>query len=134
TVAAFLLALRGFNVLHGAVVGVGTAGLGIIGPSGVGKTTVAALCCAAGATLVSDDVLALDASVPPQIAGGWPELRLRPTAVGIVDLFPARPIERPTADGRLAVLCPAIGTERLELAALVVPRPSRSATDVVVTR
>jgi hypothetical protein len=134
TISAFVLSMRGCAVLHGSAVRIGGSVVGIIGPSGVGKSTVAALCCAAGATLLTDDVLPLELTVPPTCLGGWPELRLRPAASGIVELYRTRPETRPTADGRLGVRGAPDPGDRPPLAALLVPRPSRSATDVELIR
>ncbi len=47
--------LRGDVVFHAAAVALGDRGLLILGESGAGKSTTAALLCAAGATLVADD-------------------------------------------------------------------------------
>jgi hypothetical protein len=134
TIAAFLLALGGRYVLHGSAVEAAAGALAIVGPSGVGKSTVAALCCAAGARLLSDDVLPLDLIDPPVLVGGWPELRLRPGASSVVDLYPIRPATRATPDGRLAVRSREDVPDRARVAAVVVPRPSRSAPEVVVAR
>jgi len=47
--------LRGAVVFHAAAVAIGESGLLLLGESGAGKSTTAALLCAAGATLVADD-------------------------------------------------------------------------------
>lgn len=60
TVLALLLVLRGSLVLHASAVAVAGGALAFTGQSGRGKSTVAALCAAAGAAVVSDDVLLVE--------------------------------------------------------------------------
>jgi hypothetical protein len=134
TVGAVLLSLRGFPVLHGAAVERAGAAVGLVGPSGIGKSTLAALCCAAGARLVSDDVVPVELGDPPRLAGGWPELRLRPAAASIAGLFPTPPPSRVTPDGRVGLACPASAAARPPLSALVLPRPSRDRGELAVMR
>jgi hypothetical protein len=133
TVAAFLLAMAGRLVLHGSVVAAGSLTIGFIGRSGGGKSTIAALCCAAGASLVSDDVIPVDSDGWPSCLGGWPELRLRQSASSIVQLFPSGVLTRTTADGRYAVQ-PAAVSDARPLTALIVARPSPGVSDVVASR
>ena len=138
TVASLLLTLRGRAVLHGTTVSWRGRTVAFVGGSGKGKTTLAALCCAAGARLVCDDVVPL---VHPTEGSGAAccglghELRLRPTAREVADLFPAPgPPRRTTADGRL-VLRPEVASEEENLlSVLVIPRPSRSSGAVRLRR
>ncbi|MGH7569375.1 MAG: hypothetical protein ACREL9_10485, partial [Gemmatimonadales bacterium] len=78
-VLAVVLALEGACVLHASAVAVNGGALALVGGVGMGKSTLAALLCAAGATLVTDDLLrvALDRV---RAFPGPPELRLRPGA------------------------------------------------------
>ena len=76
-VIAAVLMLRGHAVLHASCVeydGVATA---FVGDSGAGKSTVAAMLCATGAALVTDDVLRVDHSGAPLCHVGSTSLRLR---------------------------------------------------------
>ena len=57
TVLSFLLSLRGECVLHASAVEEGGRAIAVAGVSGAGKSTCAALLCASGARLVTDDVL-----------------------------------------------------------------------------
>lgn len=52
--------LEGRLALHGAVVAEGDRAVALLGRSGQGKSTLAAAICAAGATLYSDDAIAID--------------------------------------------------------------------------
>ena len=52
---AFPAYLRGAVVFHGAAVCIGDRGLLVIGASGAGKSTTAAVLCAEGARLIADD-------------------------------------------------------------------------------
>lgn len=54
--------LHGLEVLHASAVALGGRGLALLGPSGAGKTTLAAHLVARGARLVTDDVLAVTAT------------------------------------------------------------------------
>jgi hypothetical protein len=134
TVAAFLLAMSGRVVLHASVVRHDGTTVAFMGPSGIGKSTATALSCAAGASLISDDVLALDDGRPPQCVGGWPEVRLRDAAKEIATLFPDDVGRRSTADGRLA-LQPPVATEPMgPVDVLVVPQTAPGQLEPTVTR
>jgi hypothetical protein len=133
TVSAFLLALRGETVLHASAVAIGSSALAFVGQSGRGKSTVAALMCVEGAKLVTDDVLTVDAGPPVTCIGGATELRLRPAAVSIADGAPDAAM-RSTADERLALAVEPAPPRPLRLAAIIVPDPSNTATEVAVRR
>ncbi len=131
TASAFLLAMRGDTVLHASAVAVHGPALAFVGQSGRGKSTVAALLCIDGATLVTDDVLTVDPGPPVTCLGGARELRLRAAAAAIAQARPEGRT-RATADERLA-FAPAPVPAPLEprpLAAIVIPSPSRTASEV----
>lgn len=134
TITAFLLSLRGYAVLHGSAVSWAGKTVLFAGYSGMGKTTLAALCCAAGARLVTDDVVPLTRTDAGFMCVGLSrELRLRDAAREIADLFPLPgPPRRVTADGRLAIRPQAAESESNLVSGVVVPRPSREAQDVSV--
>jgi hypothetical protein len=133
TVTSLLLTLRGFAVLHGSAVRWDTRTIVFAGYSGAGKTTMAALCCAAGAELVTDDVVALQAHGEHVASVGLGhEIRLRDAAAGIANLFPdPKPPRRVTADGRLAIQPPTARSETNVISAVVLPRPDRQIKEVV---
>lgn len=138
TVTSLLLTLRGRPVLHGSAVNWHGLTVAFAGCSGKGKTTLAALCCAAGAQFVCDDVVPLapcrDGDGVMCIGLGH-ELRLRPAASEIADLFPVPgPSRRTTADGRLAIRPQSATNEENRLSALVVPQPSRSSEAIRLRR
>lgn len=88
---------RGSLVLHASAVVHAGLGVAFTGTSGQGKSTTAAMCAAAGAALVADDVLRVhDAAM----FGGATRLRLRPD-VAIADLAPDT--HETTPDGRTQV-------------------------------
>ena len=126
TVSALLLALRGATVLHASAVAINGTALGFVGPSGRGKSTIAALMCVNGAKLVTDDLLTVDAGRPVMCVGAARELRLRPNAVALVEEHPDA-ITRQTVDERLALTVESAPLEPLPLAAIVMPGPSRTA-------
>jgi hypothetical protein len=134
---AFVLTMRGEAVLHASAVQVGTAALAFVGASGMGKSTMATLLCAAGARLVTDDVLRLDlARATPACALGATELRLRKGADHLAGRFGSPPGVRTTGDDRQAIAAAPATTEDLPLAALVVPVPdySRERRTAEITR
>ena len=133
TVSAFLLTLRGHTVLHASAVAVDGEALAFVGQSGRGKSTVAAPMCVDGAELVTDDVLVVDAGPPVTCIGGAPELRLREKAAEIAALHPDA-ATRETADNRLAFTPRPGPVESLPLAAIVIPAPSRTHSEVEVRR
>jgi hypothetical protein len=133
TVVAFLLALRGESVLHASAVFADGAALAFVGQSGRGKSTIAALLCIAGAELVTDDVLTIDAGPPVTCIGGASELRLRPSAASIGDGRRGTST-RMTADDRLALAVKTAPQQPLPVAAIVIPSPSRTASNVEFKR
>lgn len=131
-VVAFLLSLGGHAVLHASAVEVDGRGIAFAGPSGTGKSTLAALLCAGGARLVTDDVLRV--RLTPRIAcvRGSPQLRLRPAASWALGCFVTPPAVRRTADARLGIT-PAPAGGDAALWAVVLPRLSRTAAAIEMT-
>ena len=129
-----ILTLWGEAVLHASAVDLGGSALAFLGPSGVGKSTVAALMCAHGARIVSDDLL----RVVVEDGRAWcfagaTTLRLRSHAAELSASFPPESVRR-TFDGRVGLAAPRTPHDRLPLSALVVPHPSRELTTVRVER
>jgi hypothetical protein len=120
---ACILALRGESVLHASAVAFDAAALACLGSSGMGKSSLAALLCAHGARLITDDLLRLQ-----EDGDGWRcypgagQLRLRPDAAAR-SKFPADLLET-TADDRVAVKL-AVCQSMPRLGAIVIPHPSR---------
>jgi hypothetical protein len=135
-VTALLSVLRGYAVLHATAIKSDDETVLFTGPSGMGKTTSAALCCAAGARFISDDVVNLERGADGTACVGLgSELRLREQATSIADLFPPPPLERRmTADGRLALKPPRPHQERNMVTAVALPRPVRGPEHVSVHR
>ncbi|MFA5787057.1 MAG: hypothetical protein WDA71_08790 [Actinomycetota bacterium] len=133
SVLAFLLGLRGETTLHAAAASFGDQAIAVAGGPGAGKSTIAACLCAAGADLVTDDLLRFDLS-PEGVRchTGARELRLRPGAVELAGrLAEAKMTTHP--DGRLAVELP-LTQGRPWLKAILVPRLSREARHVSLRR
>ena len=102
-----------------------------VGASGMGKSTIATLFCAAGHALVSDDVLAVElTSRGADVHCGSTETRLREAASSLAATMPGR--TRTTGDGRLAVRAEGHADGRLPLGACLVPQPRRDRVDVEV--
>jgi len=136
TITAFLLAGRGLCVLHGSAVEVAGRALGFVGMSGQGKSTMAAMFCLAGASLVTDDVLPLEfepadnGSETVLCLRSGSELRLRSKAASLVDRFPSDSSVRVTPDERHAVAPSRTGFDRIPLGAIILPRPDREHNQV----
>lgn len=116
------LMLKGHLVLHASAVAWKGRALAFLADSGFGKSSLAAAFCAAGASLITDDVLRLEISGDQVFAHRGPsELRMRPSEVtqALTGLS-----SRKTADLREAVSWPAAG-DRTCLDAIVVPMIAR---------
>jgi len=134
TISAFLLTVAGWLVLHASAVEVDGGVLAFVGPSGQGKSTVAALCCASGFPLVSDDLLPVlgDGDGRVRCTPGGVELRLRPKVAELAGLFGSDATVYETADRRQAVGPSTTAMSRLLLRAVVIPSPGRGRTNVEV--
>jgi hypothetical protein len=133
-VLASILGLQGECVLHASGVLAGGWMLAIVGGSGVGKSTLAAVFCGEGAELVSDDLLRVGADGgQPRCHTGTAQIRLRPTAAELANSFPphARAL---TADGRIGVTPRQAEGPILDVDAILIPLPSRRARKLRVRR
>ena len=133
---AYQLYRRRRLVLHASAVDLGGRALAFVGNSGMGKSTLAALMCAGGADLITDDVLAVDVSGRQALAGlGATELRLRKGADTLADRFAgSSPGRRRSADDREVLRLPGGAADRLPLHAIVIPQPDPESDRVVVQR
>ena len=85
--------------------------------------------------MITDDVLRVDfVDDVPQCRLGGRELRLRKSAAELSSLFGQAPGARVTADGRDALAPRRATSDRLPLAAIVVPFPRRDINAVSVRR
>lgn len=124
---ALQLYLRGSTVLHASAVERDGTAIAFVGHSGMGKSTLAALMCAAGARVVSDDVVPVADGARPRVPLGATELRLRPGAEKVTaDLSPGSYRQRRSADDRTVVGLPSPDADTVPLGAVVVPRPNRA--------
>jgi hypothetical protein len=82
---ACALRLRGTTPLHASVLHWRRSALLIVGPKGAGKSTSAAALAQAGATVMADDIAALDLhDARPRVFAGEPRLRLMPDSAATV--------------------------------------------------
>ena len=131
TVTAFLLSVGGGFVLHGSAVERAGRALAFVGVSGQGKSTMAAMFCASGASLVTDDVLPVEfdggnaTDDPVRCIRSGREIRLREKAASLANRFGTDAMVRVTEDERHAVAPVTTTLDRLPLAAIVLPRPDR---------
>lgn len=139
TITAFVLAMGGQLVLHGSTVELAGTGIAFVGASGQGKSTMAAIFCAAGASLVTDDILPLtfdsDGALGEAVfcVRSGHEIRLREKAASLTKYFPVDGV-RITQDERHAVTPRATPLERIPLSAILLPRPDRRRSDVIARR
>jgi hypothetical protein len=129
-----LLVLGGRSIIHASAIEFVGGAVAFVGDSGRGKSTVATLCCAAGARLVSDDVLRVEVeNGDAWCYRGSLELRLRQNAAALAgDIDGA--VCRTTSDGRVAVRPPASASDRLPMAAVVTPICEHQKQEIEVVR
>lgn len=130
TLLSLLIWLRGSHVLHGSAVELEGVGIGFVGHSGQGKTTMATALCAEGAAMITDDVLVVDRGADgPRVRRGSSELRLRPGADALVAAIGSLDSERVSADDR-RVISPRVTVQpTVPLAALVIPDPTKDGSE-----
>lgn len=133
-VLALLVSLAGRCVLHASAVQVEGVTVALAGGSGTGKSTVTALLCSGSATLISDDLLRIDVDRGNIVCfEGTSQIRLRASAAELACLFPAQASSL-TADERIAVSVECASGSPFSLDAVVLPKPSRTASRLTVTR
>jgi len=139
-IAAFLMNMAGRLVLHGSAVDIGGRALAFVGQSGQGKSTMAALFCAAGAALVTDDVLPLvldpDGEGPDSVncMKVGTEIRLREGSTSLIERFSDGVAVRDTVDQRHAVSPLTTGRDQIPLGAIIVPHPDHQHPSVAARR
>ncbi|MEA2491639.1 MAG: hypothetical protein QOH21_3431 [Acidobacteriota bacterium] len=85
TVLAFVLRLRGHEVLHAASVVIDGVAVAIVGPGGAGKSTLAACLAERGFTVLSEDVTALiDRGEEFDVLPSHARIRLWPDAAALL--------------------------------------------------
>lgn len=124
TLLAFVLSLKGVFVLHASAVEVDGRALAFVGHSGMGKSTLTVATCAAGARLISEDVLAVTSSDAPACLPGNTDVRLRKAAAPLLERMGDAP-QLMTPDGRHATQPPRTTLPTVPLDTVVIPRPSR---------
>jgi hypothetical protein len=119
TALPFVLERLGHDLLHASAVRVGATTVAIAGASGTGKSTLAALLCADGGSLISDDQLRVEvAGDGVRCHPGLATIRLR-RAVGEVAALMRSPANA-TWDGRMGV-SPGLQSGTHDIDALLLP-------------
>lgn len=85
-VLSLALELRGFLCLHGSAVAIDGRAVGFLGGKFHGKSTLATALTSAGATLISDDLLAVSPGPAPRVRAGVPSVRLWGDAASELDI------------------------------------------------
>jgi hypothetical protein len=119
-----VLGRRGRLVLHASAIAIDDAVIAFVGRSGVGKSTLAAACCGAGARLVTDDALVLVEGGDTQIWTAVPSYASLRLSADISELLPwaAGPGERVAHYSDKARFGPEHGLVRFERASLPLTR------------
>jgi hypothetical protein len=94
SVLGFLSHQRGLFPLHASCVAVEGQAIALVGHSGAGKSTIAALLLAEGARLLSDDVTVIDIHAPggPLVLPGFPRQKLWRDTLDMLCMIPGRPL------------------------------------------
>lgn len=132
SIMATIVILGGGCTLHASAIATNGRAFAFVGPSGRGKSTLAALSCAVGGRLITDDVLrVVRGDDGLRCLTGTGIVRLRPQAESIASLLSDTVLE--TYDGRVGVGVGVSGDE-WPVAALVFPRPSKTSSTLGVMR
>ena len=86
SVMATLLQRRGLLVLHASAASLGGRGIALLGDKGAGKSTTVGAIVAAGHSLLSDDVVAIDFSDRPRIVPAHSQLKLWESSASSIGL------------------------------------------------
>lgn len=120
TALPFALERLGHHLLHAGAIEAAGRTLAFVGPTGSGKSTLVALLCADGATLVSDDQLRVELEPDGVVCHpGLGLIRLRPDATAVAALL-AEPSRR-TWDGRTSASPGVLASGPRRIAALALP-------------
>lgn len=132
TLMALRFMLRDELVLHASAVEVYGHGLAFAGQPRMGKSTMAALMCASGAQLLTDDVgRVIFGADGIRLARGGGETRMRDSVVASASLTIKPDItSRTTGDGRLALSLPVSSGAAVPLDAILIPVTSGACTEV----
>lgn len=130
TLPSVVLGLRGVASLHASAVATDDGAILFAGHSGMGKSTLAALLCGAGARLLTDDLVCLDTH--DRVLPGATHVRLREAAMPLAHAIPDA-TSHTTADQRLAV-APAAQSEPSPVAAVMIAHPDRTIRSVQASR
>ncbi|MGH3974361.1 MAG: hypothetical protein ACRDS9_13690 [Pseudonocardiaceae bacterium] len=134
TLIAFRLIMAGHLVLHASAVRARGRSVAFVGASGMGKSTMATLMCAGGATMLTDDLARIDLEgALAMLSPGAVESRLRPAAAPLKDLFSVPGPMRITSDGRSAMSLPGWTNGPVPLDAVIIPFPSRDKAELTLT-
>ena len=98
---------RGRHLIHGSALSVDGRAIGIVGPSGTGKSTLSATLWRRGHALVTDDLMALDMALRPRpyVFPGSPYLKLWPASLAAMDARCREPAPTVSRRGQAATRC-----------------------------
>lgn len=119
SVLAWALGLRDAPTIHASGVWMDGRAIAIAGPSNSGKSSVAALACAGGGRVITDDVLRVSRHERPRCYRGTSEFRIRESVQHLADLPGLS--KRLIADGRVGAKAVGANEDELPLAAIIFP-------------
>ncbi len=135
-VLSYVLLRRGYEPLHATVLSLNGRGVGLLGDSGYGKSSLGACLIAEhGYTLVTDDLLVVRDPTEPIAELGLQRLKLEP-AMASQFFHTAGPTIAPEATKMLIPMCDDQSADGgIPLAGLfALPAPSQDSSDVQVVR
>jgi hypothetical protein len=134
SVLAHALVAEGRLVLQASALEIDGRALAIAGRPRAGKSTLAALLCATGARLLSDDALRVDPSGGNSVCfPGTNAIRLTPNAAALGERIDGADL-RPTVDGRITVVPPGAAESPMEVASVLIPTPTDVTRELEVER
>ncbi len=132
-VCAMILMLMGKYVLHASAVQIKSQGIAFVAGPGMGKSTLAALFCLQGASLITDDVLHIDSQKEIYCYPGTRAIRLKQKTAYLAQEFEDK-LHKQTIDKRISVQLASDLDFPLSLSVILIPLLSHTESQVGLRR
>lgn len=132
-VCAMLLMLMGKYVLHASAVQINNQGIAFVAGPGMGKSTLAALFCLQGASLITDDVLHVNSQKEIFCYPGTRAIRLKQQAAYLAQEFKDK-LHKQTIDKRISIQLASDLDFPLSLNFILIPLLSHTESQVGLRR